>query len=60
MIHAHLHPVRVAVVGMGNIGATVAYTVLLSGLASGILLGLHAIPLSYEDGQLVHHRVQRS
>jgi hypothetical protein len=50
MIHAHLHPVRVAVVGMGNVGATGAYAVLLSGLASGILLGLYAVPLSCEDG----------
>jgi len=60
MIHAHPHPVQVAVVGLGNIGATFAHAPPLSGLASGILLGLHAIPLSYEDGQLVHHRVQRS
>jgi L-lactate dehydrogenase len=33
-----LHPVRVAVVGAGNVGATFAYTLLLSGLASEIVL----------------------
>ncbi len=31
-------PVRVAVVGMGNVGATLAYTLLLSGLAAEIVL----------------------
>lgn len=35
--HIHL-PVRVAVVGAGNVGATFAYTLLLSGLASEIVL----------------------
>jgi L-lactate dehydrogenase len=32
------HPVRVAVVCVGNVGATFAYALLLSGLASGIVL----------------------
>jgi threonine dehydrogenase-like Zn-dependent dehydrogenase len=31
-------PVRVAVVGVGNVGATFAYALLLSGLASEIVL----------------------
>ena len=35
--HIHL-PVRVAVVGAGNVGATFAYSLLLSGLASEIVL----------------------
>jgi len=34
----HSHPVRVAVVGVGNVGATFAYALLLSGLASEIVL----------------------
>jgi L-lactate dehydrogenase len=34
----HTHPVRVAVVGVGNVGATFAYTLLLDGLASEIVL----------------------
>lgn len=38
MIHAHPHPVRVAIVGVGNVGATFAYALLLSGLASEIAL----------------------
>ena len=32
------HPTRVAVVGVGNVGATFAYALLLSGLASEIVL----------------------
>jgi L-lactate dehydrogenase len=32
------HPARVAVVGMGNVGSTFAYALLLSGLASEIVL----------------------
>ena len=35
---AHRRPVRVAVVGVGNVGATFAYALLLSGLASEIVL----------------------
>jgi len=31
-------PVRVAIVGTGNVGATFAHTLLLSGLASEIVL----------------------
>ncbi len=38
MIHAHPHPVKVAIVGVGNVGATFAYALLLSGLASEIVL----------------------
>src|ERR1700730_12824581 len=34
----HSRPVRVAVVGVGNVGTTFAYTLLLSGLASEIVL----------------------
>src|ERR1700730_17312844 len=34
----HSRPVRVAVVGVGNVGATFAYALLLSGLASEIVL----------------------
>ncbi|MGC8634070.1 MAG: L-lactate dehydrogenase [Candidatus Limnocylindrales bacterium] len=34
----HLQPNRVAVVGVGNVGATFAYTLLLSGLATEIVL----------------------
>jgi L-lactate dehydrogenase len=34
----HRRPVRVAVVGVGNVGATFAYALLLSGLASEIVL----------------------
>ena len=34
----HAGPVRVAVVGVGNVGATFAYALLLSGLASEIVL----------------------
>ena len=36
--HEHRRPVRVAVVGVGNVGATFAYALLLSGLASEIVL----------------------
>jgi len=36
-MHKHT-PVRVAVVGMGNVGATFAYSLLLSGLAAEIVL----------------------
>jgi len=32
------HPLRVAVVGAGNVGATFAYALLLSGLAAEIVL----------------------
>jgi L-lactate dehydrogenase len=38
VIHLHPHPVRVAIVGVGNVGATFAYASLLSGLASEIVL----------------------
>src|SRR6185369_15811145 len=34
----HLRPARVAVVGVGNVGTTFAYALLLSGLASEIVL----------------------
>ena len=34
----HPHPLRVAVVGMGNVGSTFAYALLLDGLASEIVL----------------------
>ncbi len=34
----HLQPSRVAIVGVGNVGATFAYTLLLSGLATEIVL----------------------
>lgn len=34
----HPHPTRVAIVGAGNVGATFAYALLLSGLASEIVL----------------------
>ena len=37
-MEAHLHSARVAVVGVGNVGATFAYALLLSGLASEIAL----------------------
>ncbi len=35
---AHPRPTRVAVVGVGNVGATFAYALLLSGLAAEIVL----------------------
>src|SRR5687768_8273706 len=38
MRDATAHPSRVAVVGVGNVGATFAYALLLSGLASEIVL----------------------
>lgn len=39
MMNAELpHPVRVAVVGSGNVGATAAYALLMNGLASEIVL----------------------
>lgn len=38
MADLHSHPVRVAVVGAGNVGATFAYALLLSGLAAEIVL----------------------
>jgi len=34
----HIHPIRVAVVGTGNVGSTFAYALLLSGLAAEIVL----------------------
>jgi L-lactate dehydrogenase len=34
----HAHPTRVAVVGVGNVGATFAYALMLSGLAAEIVL----------------------
>jgi L-lactate dehydrogenase len=36
--HSHARPTRVAVVGVGNVGATFAYALLLSGLAAEIVL----------------------
>ncbi len=38
MTHQTHHPTRVAVVGAGNVGASFAYSLLLSGLASEIVL----------------------
>ncbi len=38
MMDVHPHPIRVAVVGVGNVGATFAYALLLSGLATEIVL----------------------
>lgn len=38
MNETHLHPTRVAIVGVGNVGATFAYALLLSGLAAEIVL----------------------
>ncbi len=38
MADIHSKPVRVAIVGVGNVGATFAYAVLLSGLAAEIVL----------------------
>lgn len=38
MTHEIHHPTRVAVVGTGNVGSTFAYTLLMSGLASEIVL----------------------
>ncbi len=38
MIGVHSHPIRVAVVGVGNVGSTFAYALLLSGLAAEIVL----------------------
>ena len=38
MIGVHSHPIRVAVVGVGNVGSTFAYALLLSGLAAEIAL----------------------
>lgn len=37
-LHSHARPSRVAVVGVGNVGATFAYALLLSGLAAEIVL----------------------
>jgi len=33
-----IHPVKIAVVGAGHVGASFAYTLLLSGLAAEIVL----------------------
>jgi len=38
MIHTNHHPRKVAIVGTGNVGATFAYSLLMSGLASEIVL----------------------
>ena len=38
MTHETYHPSRVAIVGAGNVGATFAYALMLSGLASEIVL----------------------
>lgn len=38
MIDGHPHPPRVAIIGVGNVGATFAYALLLSGLAAEIVL----------------------
>jgi L-lactate dehydrogenase len=38
MVDRHSRPVRVAVIGAGNVGATFAYALLLSGLAAEIVL----------------------
>jgi len=38
MVHVHPYPIRVAIVGVGNVGATFAYALLLSGLASEVAL----------------------
>jgi len=38
MTDVHPHPVRIAIVGAGNVGATFAYALLLSGMASEIVL----------------------
>ena len=38
MSDARPHPTRVAIVGVGNVGATFAYALLLSGLAAEIVL----------------------
>lgn len=38
MMDVHSHPARVAIVGAGNVGATFAYALLLSGLAAEIVL----------------------
>jgi len=38
MVHINHHPSKVAIVGTGNVGATFAYALLMSGLASEIVL----------------------
>lgn len=38
MSELHPHPMRVAIIGVGNVGATFAYALLLSGLAAEIVL----------------------
>ncbi len=38
MTHSIHHPVRVGIIGTGNVGATFAYALMLSGLASEIVL----------------------
>jgi L-lactate dehydrogenase len=38
MMDVHSHPTRVAVIGVGNVGATFAYALLLSGLTTEIVL----------------------
>jgi L-lactate dehydrogenase len=38
MSETHAHPIRVAIIGSGNVGATFAYTLLLRGLATEIVL----------------------
>ncbi|HWQ04926.1 MAG TPA: L-lactate dehydrogenase [Longilinea sp.] len=38
MTHEHGHPTRVAIIGAGNVGATFAYSLLISGLSSEIVL----------------------
>ena len=45
-------PVRVAVVGVGNVGATFAYALLLSGLSSEIVL-IDANPAKAEGEAIV-------
>lgn len=38
MVHVRHHPTKVAIIGTGNVGSTFAYALLLSGLASEIVL----------------------
>ena len=57
MIDAHSRPVRVAVIGAGNVGATFAYALLLSGLAAEIVLVDESRPKAEGEAMDLNHTV---
>lgn len=60
MTHEIHHPTRVAIVGAGNVGATFAYSLLLSGIASEIVL-IDANPAKAEGEAMdLNHAVPMS